>query len=167
MYYFLAMYSNRFCGNVVFAFNILLKYSLVKNARSSVASTSALWHDCDGYGPPGYCSTIPCTLIRLISELRWKLAATGTFKKQACTANSFQSGLSNECPRADIGWAKTRVIIERDEEGKAEVSKKESGRGRQTELDIRMLSHTANGTRVQDDGGERGAIGVGDEVDEA
>lgn len=49
------------------------------------------------------------------------------------------------------------------------MSKKESGMcgGRQTELDIRMLSHTANGTRVQDDGGERGAIGVGDEVDGA
>jgi len=65
--------------------------------------------------------------------------------------------------------------VERDEERRsgeeAEIPKKETGKSgeRQTELDVRMLSHTAN-VRVQDDGeggGERGAIRVGDGVDGA
>lgn len=36
--YYFSMYPKRFCGNVAFAFNILLKYSLLENARNSVAS---------------------------------------------------------------------------------------------------------------------------------
>lgn len=55
-------------------------------------------------------------------------------------------------------------------EEETEIFKKETVKSgeRQTELNVRMLSHTANGMRVQDGGGGgRGAIGVGDEVDGA
>jgi len=122
---------NGFCGNVIWIQHPLdFEVSLRKRSVAAAFRIMTwLWRI---HGPPGYCSTIPCTLIRLISGLSLKAcAATGTFKKQACTANSSRSGPSNECPRADIGCAKTRVTVERDEgmgntRGKV-GSKKETG----------------------------------------
>lgn len=113
-----------------------------------------------------YCSAIPCTLIRLISELPLKApAVTGTFKKQACTANSFRAGPSNECSRADIGCAKTRELPSketrrRDRWGDANVFKKETAGDRRREIDrelgVRILSHTANIRECRTERGRRG-----------